>query len=318
MNPLISIIVPVYNNADHIRDCIRSLKAQSYENLELIFVNDGSTDDSQKILEQEDGIRVITKENGGAASARNRGIDEAKGEYITFVDADDYISSDYVKKLYDLIVKYDVKIAFGKLQMTQSKELEFTNTNSDRKVDRDTIMYRLCNQDKINETVIPCKLYHKSLFENMRFPEGMTFEDLASTYKLFHKAGDCAETDDILYAYYMSEGSVMRKHYDLKNFTSENRAWDERIEFYKGLDNRKLYDHCVVSALRNRIANYCKCRKYIGKDEAESSRIAGKFKADYKKVKYSSELVGKDRILFLLFDLSPAFCYRVLWPLYDK
>ena len=115
MNPLISVIVPVYNNADHLKDCIQSLKAQSYDNLELIFVNDGSTDNSAEILQKEESIRLINKENGGAASARNRGIDEASGEYITFVDADDYISPDYVKKLYGLIEKYQVQIAFGKL-----------------------------------------------------------------------------------------------------------------------------------------------------------------------------------------------------------
>ena len=318
MNPLISVIVPVYNNADHLKDCIQSLKAQSYDNLELIFVNDGSTDNSAEILQKEESIRLINKENGGAASARNRGIDEASGEYITFVDADDYISSDYVKKLYHLIETYQVKIAFGKLKMTSSKDMSFDNTDNDRKVDRDTIMYRLCNQDKINETVIPCKIYHRSLFENFRFPEGMTYEDLASTYKLFYEAGDCAETDDIIYAYYMSEGSVMRKHYDIKNFNSENRAWDERIGFYKDLDNSRLYEHCVVSALRNRIANYCKCRKYISKAKAVNSNIAGKFKEDYKSVRRSKELTGKDRILFKLFNASPEFCYRFLWPLYDK
>ncbi len=318
MNPLISVIVPVYNNADHLKDCIKSLKAQSYDNLELIFVNDGSTDNSAEILQKEESIRLINKENGGAASARNRGIDEASGEYITFVDADDYISPDYVKKLYGLIEKYQVKIAFGKLVRTYSKTETFDNTSNDRKVDRDTIMYRLCNQDKINETVIPCKIYHSSLFETFRFPEGMTFEDLASTYKIFYEAGDCAETDDVIYAYYMSEGSVMRKHYDLKNFDSENRAWDERIEFYKKLDNSKLYDHCVVSALRNRIANYCKCRKYIGMTQAVDSKIVDRFKDDYKAVRNSEELFGKDKILFKLFSVSPGFCYRFLWPLYDR
>lgn len=318
MNPLISVIVPVYNNADHLKDCIRSLKAQSYDNLELIFVNDGSTDNSQEILQKEESIRLINKENGGAASARNRGIDEAEGEYITFVDADDYVSQDYVKKLYYLIEKYQVKIAFGKLKMTTSKELQFDNTDNDRKVDRDTIMYRLCNQDKINETVIPCKIYHRSLFENFRFPEGMTYEDLASTYKIFWNAGDCAETDDVIYAYYMSEGSVMRKHYDIKNFDSENRAWNERIEFYKKLGNSKLYEHCVVSALRNRVANYCKCRKYIGKPQAVDSKIVARFRDDYKTVKNSRELTGKDTLLFRLFNASPEFCFRFLWPLYDK
>lgn len=318
MIPLISVIVPVYNNADHLGDCIKSLKNQSYPNLELIFVNDGSSDNSEEILKASKGISYISKENGGAASARNRGIDEAKGEYITFVDADDYVSKNYVQKLYDLIVKYDVKISFARLVMTDSKAMEFSDSRKEQKVDRDSIMYRLCNQNKMVETVIPCKLYHRSLFEHMRFPEGMTYEDLASTYKLFWEAGDCAESEDIIYAYYQSEGSVMRKHYNLKNFNSENKAWDERIEFYKTINNKRLYDHAVVSALRNRVANYCKCRKYIGKASAIDSKITDKFKADYKTVKNSKELSGKDRILFALFNISPAFCYRILWPIYDK
>ncbi|MCR5528929.1 MAG: glycosyltransferase [Saccharofermentans sp.] len=318
MNPLISVIVPVYNNADHLKDCIKSLKTQTYDNIELIFVNDGSTDDSQKLIEQEGGIELISKDNGGAASARNRGIDEAKGEYLTFVDADDYVAKDYIETLYDLITKYDVKISFAGVQMTSSKDIPFEVGKEDRLIDNDTIMYRLCNQDKMKETIIPCKLYHKSLFENFRFPEGMTYEDLASTYKLFYKAGKAAETDNTIYAYFMSEGSVMRKHYDIKNFRSENRAWDERIEFYETLNSKKLYEHCLVSAQRNRIANYCKCRKYIGKADAENSKITEKFKVEYKIIKSSTELSGKDKILFRLFDISPEFCYKVLWPLYDK
>ncbi len=318
MNPLISIIVPVYNNEQHLKDCITSLKAQSYDNIELIFVNDGSTDDSEMILEQEDGIILINKDNGGAASARNAGLDVSNGEYVTFVDADDYISENYIRILWDLIAKYDVKISFAGVKMTDSKNMDFIENAGDRLIDNETIMYRLCNQHKMKETIIPCKLYHKSLFEGLRFPEGMTYEDLASTYKLFHKAGKCAETDDIIYAYYQSEGSVMRKHYDLKNFNSENRAWDERIEYYKSLNNSKLYEHCLVSALRNRIANYCKCRKYIGKEQAITSKIADRFREDHKLLKRSSELTVKDKILFALFNVSPGFCYKVLWPIYDK
>ena len=105
--PLISIIVPVYNVEKYLKKCLDSILSQTYKNFEVIIVNDGSPDNSQKIIDEykkkDKRIIVLEKENGGLSSARNYGIEHANGKYISFVDADDYIEKDYVEKLYDCI-----------------------------------------------------------------------------------------------------------------------------------------------------------------------------------------------------------------------
>ena len=319
MNPLISIIVPVYNAESYVKKCVDSLLSQTYSPIEIVLVNDGSTDSSLNVIRELEceNIKVIDKPNGGAASARNVGVDEAAGEFITFVDADDYVSDEYVSVLHSLITKYKADISFVGFAMTSEKLYSFSSGADTRVVNREEMLYRLCNQNKIKETIIPCKLYKRDLLKSIRFPEGMTYEDLASTYKLFASVEAAAESDDILYAYYQSADSVMRSEYSMKNFNSENRAWDERIEFYSNLGNQRLYEHALVSCERNRVANYCKCRKYIGLDEANKSGIVKKFREDWPKVKKSKELSFKDKVLFNLYKLSPGFVFHVLWPLYE-
>lgn len=320
MNPLISVVVPVYNAESYVKKCVDSLISQTYSPVEIILVNDGSTDSSLSVIRELEceSIRVIDKPNGGAAYARNVGVDEASGEYVTFVDADDYVSSDYISVLYNLITKYNSDISFVGFVMTNDKQYSFSSGSDTRLVSREDMLYRLCNQNKIKETIIPCKLYKRDLLKQIRFPEGMTYEDLASTYKLFASVDSAAESDDILYAYYQSEDSVMRGKYNLKNFNSENRAWDERIEFYSELDNQRLYEHALVSCERNRVANYCKCREHIGLNEAKDSGIIKKFREDWPKIKKSKELSFKDKVLFNMYKLSPGFVYHILWPLYKR
>ena len=117
MKDKISIIVPIYNMEKYLNKGVNSIINQSYENLEIILVNDGSTDDSlnicNKFKKKDKRVVVLKKENGGLSSARNYGIEHANGKYISFVDADDYIEKDYIEKLYNCITKYKVKISIG-------------------------------------------------------------------------------------------------------------------------------------------------------------------------------------------------------------
>ena len=115
MKPLISVIVPVYNIIEYLPRCVHSITSQTYENLELLLVDDGSTDGTGELCDRlaaEDGrIRVFHKENGGSSSARNLGISQAKGEYLGFVDSDDYVEPDMYERLYGGICEYQVKVA---------------------------------------------------------------------------------------------------------------------------------------------------------------------------------------------------------------
>ena len=106
-SPLISVIVPIYNVEEYLPRCLESISNQSYKHIEIILVDDGATDSSTKIIQKyvqkDERMRAIHKTNGGLSSARNRGIQEAKGEYLTFIDADDYVANDYVEYLFNLL-----------------------------------------------------------------------------------------------------------------------------------------------------------------------------------------------------------------------
>lgn len=153
-SPLISVIVPVYNVAPYLRHCIDSIINQTYQNIEIVFINDGSTDDSAEILteyESKDSrIRVIHQKNGGLSNARNNGISNSKGSYITFIDSDDYVSKDYVSYLLDLLRKnnFQSKLAICSLMNVFIK----TNTQRNNGNDQEAV---LTGKECIEKNVLP-------------------------------------------------------------------------------------------------------------------------------------------------------------------
>jgi len=325
MNELVSVVVPVYNPGKYLDRCLHSLRQQTYSNLEIILVDDGSTDGSgercDEYVLQDSRIHVIHKENGGAASARNRGIDVSTGTYLVFIDADDYVDLYFVEILYRLCKKNNCLVSICDLTWTTENHLNFTELNPDEKEfvsDSMQLMYRCCNKNKIKETIICNKMYRRDLFEDLRYPEGVTYEDLATTHKILYHAGRVAETTRIMYAYYKSENSVTRRKYSLLNFDSENKAQDERAVFFHEIGDMQLFEHAIISIERNRIANYCKCARYLPDCKQERHSLRQRFVKDYKYIRRSSRLGGKDSILFKLFLALPWVCVHLLWPIYNK
>ena len=321
MEDLISIIVPVYNAEKYLGRCIKSLVMQTYANIEIILVNDGSSDQSKQLCEayagKYDNIVLMDKENGGAASARNRGIDIAKGEYLAFVDADDYVQETFIERLYYLCKKYNSEIAICDFEWTDKDNINFKSLVAEEKEWVNTpmeMMFRCCNKDKIKETIVPNKLYKKELFGDFRYPEGMTYEDLAATHKILYKATSIAECNNKMYAYFMSGDSVTRKKYNLLNFNSENRAQNERLEFFEKLGNEELFQKALVSVQRNRIANYCKAAIDMPECVAQRQELLRKYREDCKNIK--TKVGCQDKILFSVFKISPWVCVKLLWPIY--
>ena len=178
---LVSIIVPVYNVEKYLSKCIEILINQTYTNIEILLINDGSTDNSKKICEQfkekDSRIKLINKENGGLSDARNKGLQEAIGKYIAFVDSDDYVEKNYIETLYSLITKFNSEIAIA----------DFRVIKGAKKIKEDeTKEYCITPEKAIEEMlysdfyyISACsKLYKKELFENVEFPKGKMFEDV--------------------------------------------------------------------------------------------------------------------------------------------
>ena len=222
--PLISVLVPVYKTKDYLRRCVESILNQTYGNLEIILVDDGSPDDSGVLcdqLAQEDRrIRVVHKANGGLASARNAGIDAMNGEYAAFVDSDDHIAPDMIQDLYDLCRKHQAEIACcGIERVNDQGHVNYFNekTKDFLVLNREEAMAELLANYRVTNSVCD-KLIHKSIFDGLRLTEGYIYEDFDVMYRCIHRADRVVYTGAPYYKYYMSQGSILRSAFNAKQF----------------------------------------------------------------------------------------------------
>ncbi len=218
MSDLISVIVPVYNVEEYLGICIDSILAQTYENLEIILVDDGSTDCSGEICDrygmQDHRVVVEHVANGGQSYARNLGIARAAGEWITFVDSDDVIAQGMIESLYDLALQYRCSIAgCGLRKFTHTDtfmEQEFSAANAGVVMNRQQALYELLYQKRL-ETGVWAKLYRRELFAKIQFPVGMIYEDLATLYRVLEGCERIVVSDAGLYGYRIRQESTMHQ-----------------------------------------------------------------------------------------------------------
>lgn len=220
MQPLISIVIPIYNVALYLERCLESVCSQTYQNLEIILVDDGSTDNSRHICDEyaarDNRINVIHKENGGLSEARNVGIDIFKGEYITFIDSDDFVHNGYIQRLYDLLIGGEADISvIGQQKFSSSNEIKEHEKDSNIKYFTGISAIADMWYQKNILTSAWGKLYNKSLFHEIRYPVGKLYEDLATTYRLFYLAKKIVYSSEILYYYYQRSSSIMYQKFTL-------------------------------------------------------------------------------------------------------
>lgn len=213
---LISIIIPVYNVEQYLSRCINSIINQTYKNIEIILVNDGSTDNSQEICNKykikDNRINVINKKNGGLSDARNEGIKVATGKFITFVDSDDYVSDDYVDCLFSMIDEEKADIAVCTYRVVNDNEQKKYLATSKQRCNKvfsgiDAIKNSWYKKEITNSAW--AKLYKKELFFNVEYPKGKVYEDLGTTYKLLYKAKKVVYADCRIYYYVQRKESIM-------------------------------------------------------------------------------------------------------------
>lgn len=209
---LVSVVVPVYNVEQYLDQCVQSICDQSYDNLEIILVDDGSTDSSGKMCDQwgsRDGrIKVIHKSNGGLSDARNVGIKSARGEYLCFIDSDDLVTEDLISHLYQIMNEYSAGIgACGIAHLYDSRELTIKPDWQVRLLTADEAICEMLYQTSF---LVPAwgKLYKRECFENIRFPVGMRFEDVAIMGDLFDVAGKIAFSSKQGYIYRHRANSI--------------------------------------------------------------------------------------------------------------
>lgn len=205
---LLSIIVPIYKVEKYIHQCIDSIINQTYKNIEIILVDDGSPDSCGSICEEyakkDVRVKVIHKRNGGLSDARNEGLKIAKGKYIGFVDSDDYIKEDMYEYLYNLIIENQAEISTCGFFLKYENEEKIVESKNNPKskilCNNKEGIRRLLVQNKVQNYAWN-KLYKKSLFDDIEYPKGKKMEDLGTTYKLFSKAKKVVLGEEFKYIY---------------------------------------------------------------------------------------------------------------------
>lgn len=246
--PMISVIVSIFNVQDYVEKAIESIVHQSYENLEIILVDDGSTDNSGRLCDEfskiDRRIKVIHKKNGGLSSARNTGIESSTGEYIAFVDGDDWIDSTMYEDLLGAIKKYDADLAICSYKEISRKGI------IDRSTDKVTVFEGSQTLrvfvEEIEEYCIQNaawnKLYHRNLMGNLRFPEGKLYEDIVYTTKLLAASKKAVYLDHAYYNYLFDRSdSIMNTKRVGRILTDQIPAYEEKGEFLLSLREEELY-----------------------------------------------------------------------------
>ena len=283
---LISVVVPVYNVEKYLKACVDSIINQTYSNLEIILVDDGSTDESGKLcdkyLDVDRRIKVIHKKNGGLADARNTGMKYAKGEYIGFVDSDDYIHPEFYENLHRMITKENANIAeceFLRIDVQdieRAKEIldEQNSKQSEKIVVESNInclreLYGLRLKPYIKKVVVWNKLYERSLFNKIQFPVGKLHEDEFTTYKILFSCSKLVSTNKALHGYMQTKNSIMRKAIKPQRINDNLQAYEDAAKFFAENKNTEI-EHKV---LRRYLENCIELSGKVFKEQSEDKKI---------------------------------------------
>lgn len=299
--PLISLIVPVYNVEQYLDRCVQSLVCQTYPNLEILLVDDGSTDGSGAACDtwakRDHRVRVIHQVNRGLSGARNSGVTSATGEYISFVDSDDYILPNFTETLLGLLEKSDAQIAICDYRkFDDSGPCRAKGGTGVREYDSRDALEAMLYQKALD--VSACgRLLEASIARRILFPEGRLFEDLATTYLWYHSARKIIHTNQKLYMYYQRPQSIMNRSFSsqrLDLILSTNEMFTFITGHYPGL---------LPAAVSRRFSNDCQTLLRMPRDRnlytKERAALLARIKADCGRMLINPHVRAKNRLAAL-------------------
>ena len=282
MNSLISVIIPIYNVEKYLDRCVDSIINQTYKNLEIILVDDGSPDNCPKMCDdyakKDSRIRVVHKENGGLSDARNAGMEVATGEYVSFIDSDDYISLDFYETLFQTMIDNDSDIVECSVVKFYENE-KFDEYSDDLKVTNyETVdaLDGLISENPFKQHVWN-KLYKSSVALDIPYAVGKLNEDEFWTYQVFGKAKKVTRINKTMYYYFQRNGSIMGNSYNIR-----------RLDALEGKVNRQAYIEKNFPILTTKakvdlygscmFAYQCVLKFMSGNDKKKASKIIRDYK----------------------------------------
>lgn len=318
----ISVIIPVYNVEKYIRECIISVLNQSIKDIEIIIVNDGTIDNSIKRIDDlitiNRNIKLINKENGGLSSARNEGLKYASGEYIAFIDSDDYISQDFLEILYNEAKYHDLDIAIGNYSKLYENGKVTTKKRANELYTENVIKGDefLYHQLKLNDYKMEVwdDLYRRAFLieNNIKFYDNLLHEDEEFTPRVLLSAQKVKLVNTDGYMYRQRDNSIMNQKINIKNIDSLKQILDEMIILYNNSDS-KLTKKCI-----SRVLNYL-TNELISK--IKNSNLKNKYEL-YKSIniktikpiiEYDCKLKMRSKLKFTLISNSPQIYERLVF-----
>lgn len=319
MEKLVSVVVPIYNVKDYLVDCINSIRNQTYMNLDIILVDDGSTDDSAQICDemahQDERISIIHKDNGGLSDARNVGLKVSKGEFIIFIDSDDLISKTMIEEMVESITENNADISACSFRTFEdSNDISFLD-NLEMKtsvVEGKELVARLYRGEYGDIAFTAWnKLYKKRIFiENgIEYPIGKLYEDTFTTFKLLYKAKQVALINEQLYYYRIRKGSIMNSYITKKKTIDWIDADREAPLFFKRVNESDLYNLSVNAFFKSEILFYKKMNEDTEKGCKEY--LLNEYKRFYKEYGGTVALPMYKRLVYWIFMFMPNLIIKL-------
>lgn len=316
MNESVSIIIPVYNTERFLKCCLDSVMRQTYPHLEILLIDDGSTDESGQICEEyasaDPRIHVIHQKNGGLSDARNKGIALATGDYLAFVDSDDYIHERYIELLLEACTKEGCDAGIANYQKVTSDTCRcavpdlipqeiLTNVQANMRI-YDYPYY-------IRTSTAWGKLFRRNLFHKIRFPKGRIHEDEATTYQLLYAANQVVYIDAAIYYYRQNPNGIMLSGYSERNLQYFD-AIRERLTFYQQHKEKELYDLTLNRAFFDTIIHYNKTRLYLRDSETLQRKLRAGQRKLYWRLLCTNTFSIRRKLRYTWALLCPVQYYR--------
>lgn len=314
-HPLISVLVPAYQAEKHIEKCLSSIVSQSWTDLEIIVVDDGSKDRTGEIADdfasRDERVRVIHKENAGVAAARNTLLDASNGEYILQVDADDYISPKAVETLYKTMMDTRADLCVCTMTTGGCPDYDFPEKDH-RKIEtlegREKF-HRLFDDRKFDSIVPWEKLYKRELFDGLRYPDGKIHEDEYLAHHILDRAKRVTYTDDVLFYYTVEKKSITKSSFSLKRLDCVPALLD-RISFFEKYGDAGLLRLVYIDFLKRFQYYYYGVSYHFPEKTELRQKLFDQYATVYRKAHKKHMLSQVQKVLFGLFIISPWLNYQ--------
>ena len=319
MDKIISVIIPVYNVVTFLDECIESIRNQTYNNIEIIIVDDGSTDGSEKkcdlYAKKDKRVVVLHQDNAGLSAARNVGVKYSRGDYVFFCDSDDYIHPQAIEILYKVMVKENAEIAIGSHQKIGEKEfVTFDKINYFERYQiytgRECVENFYSPEYALDMVVAWNKLYKKETLVKYPYPLNKKHEDEFVTYKILMPLRICVYVSEKLYFYRQRPGSIINQKYNLKSL-DKVKALEERKEHFKHNNDMDLYLMTLrryETALAEAIINV---RKFYSQEKSILEQLLNDFNICWEAEIKKSRMPIKDKMKYIIFRIDERL-YEVL------